>query len=213
VYNNFIFIETLNYLVIDKLVFKDLEFVSPNSQNTALTISASAPCADPFIFENRNYCFVARLTSYNSDSNTVSYYPVIYKYNYTDTTLEKIYPLNTTTMATLTGLFASNLTAKIVRISKPKLSYNSRNDKFNLAFIGNDSNNMSYIYSIVFNYKGNIVNIDDVTVYNIASTATAITYNMYDANNLTTLGLLSTTPLTSSPISIDQTAGTITIYG
>lgn len=213
VYNNFIFIETPNYLVIDKLVYKDLEFVSPNSQNTVLNISVSAPCADPFIFENRNYCFVARLTSFNSNSNTVSYYPIIYKYNYVDTTLEKIYPLNTTTLATLTGLFASKLTAKIVRISKPNLSYNSRNDKFNLAFIGNDSNNMAYIYSFVFNYKGNIVNIDDVTVYNIASTATAITYNMYDSNSFTTLGLLSTTPLGTNPISIDQTAGTITIYG
>ena len=213
VYNNFIFIETPSYLIIDKLVYKDLEFISPNTQNTVLNISVSAPCADPFIFENRNYCFVARLTSYNSNSNTVSYYPIIYKYNYTDTTLEKIYPVNTTSLATLTGIFASKLTSKIVRISKPKLTYNSRNDKFNLAFIGNDSNDLAYIYSITFNYKGNTVNIDETTVYNIASTATAITYNMYDLNTFTLLGLVSTTPLTSTPISIDQTAGTITIYG
>ena len=69
------------------------------------------------------------------------------------------------------------------------------------------------LHSITFNYKGNTVNIDETTVYNIASTATAITYNMYDLNTFTLLGLVSTTPLTSTPISIDQTAGTITIYG
>ena len=213
VHNNIIFIETSNYIVIDKLVYKELEFISPNTSNTVLNISVSAPYTPPFIFENQNYCFVAQLTSYRSNNNDVTYYPTIYKYNYTDTTLEKIYPLNTTSLATLTGLFASELTAKINSISKPTLSYNSRNDKFNLAFIGNDPNKMSYIYSIIFNYKGNIITIDSVVVYNVADTATAITYNMYDANSFTYYGLVSTTPLGSNPISINQSEGTITIYG
>jgi hypothetical protein len=208
IHDNTIFIESSNYLIIDKLLFDEI-FQAPNTANNVIALSGLSFAA-PFIHETLGYSIIVTMSGYNTQSNLVTYYPIIYKYTFATNSVKKIYPLNTTALSEITSHYSSSLNVKLTHISVPNLTYNSRNKKYGLTWVGYDQNHMSYIYQSIFDYKNDAIDINCANVYKLSDWTKTLTHNMRDSQSLTMYNLVSTSPINSN-FKISSSDGTIII--
>lgn len=210
-----IIIQTDNYIIFDKLVYVDGSIISPNTQNNIIEYNQTSynNCSMPLYFSiNSDYCFFVSTSAINVDKNTIAIYPQIYRYTVSKNVIDKIYPTNTTTNSTLTGLFSHNLPVYLTNVSKPVLTHNTRNNKHAINYIAYDQNNIAYIYSVIFDYYDNSIVINKVNMYTPGSNSIIKTYNLYDTPEFTTYGILTSGPATlTSTFTFNQTNGTVTI--
>lgn len=199
-------IQTKNYYIIEKIIYKDLQFLASNKPNIYYSISNPnfEKFSKPFFMEKAHSFYFCKMTVLPSTSalNSKTIYPEIYEYNINEHSVNKIYPKDTSesqlnSYFSLSGLGNTN----IVKIKQPDLTYNSRNDIISITVVGEDGNELGYILNYKFKRAQN-------TIYNIGSkvyalNSNATTHNFYDTT-LTTL--VSTTSL-SGRISKDLQTG------
>ena len=210
-----IIIQTTNYIIFDKIVYNNGSIVSPNTQNNVIIYNQNNynNCSMPLFFGiDKDYCFFVSTSAINVNNNAISIYPQIYRYTISKNVIDKIYPINTTTAATLTGLFSHTLPVHFNYASKPVLTHNTRNNKYAINYIAYDQNNIAYIYSVIFDYYDNNILINKVNMHTPGSNSIIKTYNIYDSSNFTSYGILSSSPVGfASTITFNQTNGNITI--
>jgi hypothetical protein len=182
IYNDFIWIRTLNYIIFDKISYVDGVFTDSGTNPNFLINSEQ--CSNPFIFENKNYCFIASLSIANIE-NVInqSIIPTIYKLDFDNYTLNKIYKGDITDYLHQTTY--SNV-VKYKHINCPKLFYNSRNDVYGIATTIEDQNQYPFIYKLKFEYDGS-------SIYNLYPRIIRMYDNVYE--NIETLNLNTTNNL------------------
>lgn len=176
VYNDIIYIQTKNYFIIDKVGYTN-EIVYAGTSNSYINIdkfNTVSNISEPFFFEDRDYCIVSVITGLSADYTNCLLQPIIYKIDYKTLTLKKIFntPMN---------IFINQLPIKIVRITKPVITYNSRNNLFALNCTILDLNNIPYIYQTLFTYDNAEVIIRSVVVTRFNSEVICSTINWYDS--------------------------------
>jgi hypothetical protein len=189
IYNDFIWIRTINHLVFEKLEYYQGKYVFSgttenyiNYTNYNYTINVS----NPFIFENRDYCMAVSLSVLSSISNNFSIVPTFYKINYKDCSMEEI--LNTESLLSYKNNTALN-PIKVKKINKPTICYNTRNNKYAVVCTVEDINEMNYVYKIIFEYDGMKISNQEIKFYAYLNGQKIQTINFYD--NPTLSGLLN----------------------
>lgn len=164
VYNNII-LETDNYLVFDKIVYEDGEFVSPGTKNTYYTRENNWQSFSNRFFNEKQktitFCITDTLTS-TLVSNAKPIFPNIYQLDLATNITTRLFPktLDEDTLSyindafSVSKFFSETFNVNIVRVDTPILTYNSFNDKYKLCFTGVDSNNLFHL----FDYEFEIVN-------------------------------------------------------
>ncbi len=183
IYNDFIWIRTINYIIFDKISYVDGNF--QNSATFGNFLENSKQCSNPFIFENRNYCFIAQLSVHNLEYvKNQGIIPIIYKIDFDKYILEEIYRGKTDDYIHMTGY--QNI-VKFKTINSPKIFYNSRNDIYGIACVIEDQNQYPFIYKLKFNYKQSIVS----DMYNNIIRLYDNVYEGIETYNLTNVNTIS----------------------
>lgn len=170
-----LFITTENYFIIDKIVYDGDQFIKPNTRNYSFDQSINSQftkISNPFFIENEKNVYFVRtnIVSELSSTNAKTIYPEIYKFNISKHINQKIFPAANTTNEELSGYFSlSALDVNIVRISKPSLTHNTRNDRYSITYIGEDGNNAAYIFNTIFKFDDQNVNILTTNAYRFAT--------------------------------------------
>lgn len=211
-YDN-ICVETDNYIVIDKISYKDGDFVSPSTKNNvfSLTNKDVSPFSNKFYNERDNtliFCTIQQVNSLSA-TNTKAFYPNITRYNFNTGISDNVYPKNTTASVlsstfNLSAVFDSDFNVNIVSIDKPVLSYNSFSDIYKIAYIGVDNNNLFHLFDITFDIIDSQVRFLNFKFYK--SDKTCLTTNFASVSTIfTSINSVSGT------YSITSSNGTLTI--
>ena len=170
IYDNII-VETDNYLVFDKIVYEDNNFIKPKTKNTYYyKENALQAFSNRFFNEkekNVTFCITDTIDSLSA-SNVKPIYPNIYQLDLTNNAVTKLFPKTSslTEIASLSSEFSfseffdSNYNVNIIRVDTPILTYNSFNEMYKLSFTGVDNNNLFHL----FDYEFDIIN-GNVTFY------------------------------------------------
>jgi hypothetical protein len=172
-YDN-ICVETDNYIVIDKIVYENGEFIAPSTKNNVFTLTNRdvSPFSNKFYNEKDNtlmFCTIQQVNALSA-TNTKAFYPNITKYNLETGISENVYPKNTTDNVlsytfNLSSLFSFNFNVNIVSVKKPALSYNSFNDVYKLTYMGMDNNNLFHLFDISFDIVNSDIRFLDAKFY------------------------------------------------
>lgn len=172
-YDN-ICVETDNYIVIDKIVYENGEFIAPSTKNNVFTLTNRdvSPFSNKFYNEKDNtlmFCTIQQVNALSA-TNTKAFYPNITKYNLETGISENVYPKNTTDNVlsytfNLSSLFSINFNVNIVSVKKPALSYNSFNDVYKLTYMGMDNNNLFHLFDISFDIVNSDIRFLDAKFY------------------------------------------------
>ncbi len=146
IYNDIIYIKTKNFIIFERYKF-DGQFYTLNTPSNIL----SGNLSEPFFFENKNFAFMCKMDLLTSNNlQEIQIIPNLYKIYYSDTHIENInYTLAT---GLSSDLFKNKIQVSYTRISKPTLTYNSRNKIYAATCTIYDGNNIPYIYQIFFNF-------------------------------------------------------------
>lgn len=151
-----IIIETEKYLLIDKVVYKNNNFVNPITKNTVFTKAdyLSKFSSRFFNEKDKTVTFVVLTQAPSlSASNFKSLCPNIYVYNINDNITSKVYPKPNTSVEdifNMSNIFSESCNFNIVKVQSPVLTYNSFNDVYKLTFIGEDNNGLFHIFDYGF---------------------------------------------------------------
>lgn len=125
--------------------------------------------------------------------------PELYQYDIKTYFLKKVFPLNQTDVAAISGL---NAALNLVTVDPPVLSYNELTSNYLLAILTKDNNGNDNLVEIVINNTKPLT-IETITVYNSNNTLTIvdppfITQNLTTTLSATTSGTYTVTPNTSA---------------
>ena len=200
-YNDIIFFQTKNYFIIDRIGYTN-EIVYTGTSNTYIEVdkaSSVSNISEPFFFEDRDYCIISVLSSLSSERTSSLLLPTIYKIDYRTLKLEKIFnePLD---------IFINKLPIKVVKITKPVLTYNTRNNLYAINATLLDLNNIPYLYQILFTYNDQDVTIRSVVATKFNGSVISNTLNWYDTS------VSSLTASIINPPTVNKTQGYIEMY-
>jgi hypothetical protein len=174
VYTDILYIKTKNFAIFEKYKF-DGKFYSANTPTNIL----SGNLSDPFFFENKSFalmCDVEILTS--NDLFGVQIVPHLYKIYYSDTHIEYInYTLNSSLSS---DAFKNKIQVSYTRVSRPTITYNSRNKIYAICCTLYDGNNVPYIYQIFLNFdeiQATILKVNLISLMEANSYKTVDIYN------------------------------------
>ena len=195
VYNNTYVFTTSSYTIVDKVVYKNNSFNKSSNIPLILTHGLNNEISNSFLVDNTLYFakYVLNTTSAVSAYNSRIFELKMYSYDvdafkYTQyTALSSSYDVNT-------KLDAYNV----------KLSYNKKQDIFNVAIDVKDTNKNYFLNVVQLRFKSGNVNLLNNKLF--YPTNGNLTINIYDSSNITSLlyNALATTP------NLDPTNGTIT---
>jgi len=142
-------IKTPSFLIIDKLVEDNGVFINPKTNIFQLTHSTNQFDKVSNRFSTDSGIYFCRLSALSSDiTNNFSIYPEIYKHDPNTSKTTRVYPISAETVLNDFKLIDENI--RYVSSDDPKLTYNSRNDIFTVAFLLKDQNEMFEMHSISF---------------------------------------------------------------
>jgi len=209
IYNDIIYFHTPNYFVVDRVAF-DGEVITRNSfTNNYLTIntlSSVVNVSSPFFFETRDYSLMCVITAVSANINASLLMPVFYNINNNTASITRLEILNVGPSA-----FENVLPVKFVKISKPILTYNSRNDVYGVVSTVFDANNLGYIYQILFKYDEKNILIKGVKLISLINHGSVETINWYDAQDMHQFEI-NYVPYAEATININNDQGCITIW-
>ena len=172
-----LFIETSSFFVIEKTTYKDREFISPRTFTNSLTINTNFFDKISNCLRVGNNVFYCRLTRQQVDGQPYSnnvLYPEIYKYNYIDEEVTKLFPTTTNTVDSSALYFNLSTVDNIyIESSKPILTYSSDNEQFNLGVLLKDQNQGPLLVNYLFEYTNDINFLNSETFVNTTSKYTA----------------------------------------
>lgn len=139
--NDVVFIETLNYLTINKIDMDDSGFIDPKTANYDITHSTTSfdKMSNRFKIKNNVYYCKLNTLSDSISSNNFIIYPEIYKFDLISFRNKKIFPQDLSQVTEFFNISGGNI--RYVTCNPPTLTYNSRNDIFTISFLLKDQNN------------------------------------------------------------------------
>ena len=172
-----LFIETSSFLVIEKTTYKDNQFISPRTFTNSLSVNTNFFDKVSNRLKINNdvfYCKMSRNQIAGQPYSNNLLYPQIYKYNYNDEVVTKIFP--TTTNPVISSALYFNLSTIdniYIECSKPVLTYSSDNEQFNLAVLLKDQNKGPLLVNYLFEYTNDINFLNSETFVNTTSKYTS----------------------------------------
>lgn len=174
IFYNTICVETPSYIVFDKIVYENGQYVEPSTSNTVYSISSASPLnvfsqrffnekektvsfckIIPAVIDNLGQLVTSVTDTQLINSNNKMFIPYIYQHNITDNTTKQLFPTSSEISQlsgsfTLAGEFDTECNFNPVRIKKPILTYNSLNDVYKLVFLLMDNNNHFHLVEHTF---------------------------------------------------------------
>ncbi len=204
IYNDILYIRTKNYAIFERYGF-DGKFNPLNTPSNAL----SGNLSEPFFFENKNFAILCKIDLLSANNINSIIVPTIYKISYDNTNIEEIiYTYDNS----LSGYdeFKNPLPVAFTRVSKPIITYNSRNKIYAICCTLYDNNNMPYLYKIFFKYN----NIELMILrINLISMMKAGSYTTIDFINNQHASLFNFNPLNSICTLQTSIEGSLDFYG
>lgn len=209
VFNDVIWIRTRKYLILDRISFEVDSFVYSGTSNNYIeyTQDGKIDVSNPFFFENRDYGMLTTLELSAYESNSFYIIPSIYKFEYKNTNISKIYP--EVIDSSFRNVSGSN-PVKICRINTQSFAYNSRNEKYSIITTVEDQNEYPYVYNFTFDYNGSEVTPDRIRLYTITSGSLVETCNTTDSNIISSGKIIYNNTL-SATSTITQNYGSLVI--
>ncbi len=196
-----LFIQTSSYFVIEQLEFKDGEFKDPFNNNISLPLNTNNfdKISNRFKKDLNVYYYKLKVEQDSTQTKTLSVYPEIYEYNYTEKTNTKIFPKNNLELSNNINRFIlSDYDVLYDKVDTPVITYRGDIDAFNLSYLVKDQNMSPVIASHNFfidnNSNVSFVRDDYVKAVNDNKTFTFENTNTLDSFNFN----LSSDPLTVS---------------
>lgn len=201
--NDVIIAETSNYFLIQGFEFDDGYFISKiqingNTLYNKPQYDAFVKVSNPFFISNHEkiyYCVTSLLSSLSSEKSK-SVYPTIYSYDIKTKKDKKIFPVSAD-LDQISNYFSLSAIdgINIVKISKPVLSHNNRNNIFTLTWTVEDGNYQSTVINMKFSHA---VNSDNITIQSVRAYRIqendSYTYNFFEplSATLNTSSILDT---------------------
>lgn len=197
VYDTFM-LATSSYLIIDRVKYASNAFVNPKTQNLTVEYNQNLYNTLSNRYKVNNDVYFATLSAYGTPSSTeIFVYPIIYKVNYSDFTMIKVFP-DVDDISTYSSEFKlSGLNVLYTEASSPYITFNGDTNVFNITYLLKDQNKSPYLISANFEDKGNIV-FKSVNSYVFGSDN--YTYQFTSTSTLTSFSTL----LSSSVITFNQ---------
>lgn len=208
IYNDIIYFHTPNYFVVDKLDFDGATITRKGYTNNYIhtpLLSSVASASSPFFFETKNYCLMCVVSSVSSDHNASMLLPVLYHVDYESAAMTQIEIDEFDA-----SMFINPLPVRFNRVSRPILTYNSRNDVCSITTSLFDGNNLSYTYQVMFFYDQQKAYIRGVKLVNMVQEGVQSTVNWYDVNN-TNMMETNFVPYAEASLTVDSNQGCIVI--
>lgn len=180
--NNTLFIETLSYMVIEPIKYKNEEFSNPNISKIVIKhgLDAYNEISNRFRVDNFVYYTLLEHISATSPSNDIKIYPKIYRYDLQNYVNELLFPNDLSLVTESFNISAGDI--RYVDIDAVTLTHSKRNDIFNITFVLKDQNNYFTIRRYDFELKDNIEFIKhEVVDSNVENFSTILDSN-YDTN-------------------------------
>lgn len=202
IFYNVIFVETKDYLVIDKLNYNyQTNNIEPfdSSKNFLPIYSADKnleKTSTIFFNEKTNQTFFAKTVLFSelSCSNKKIIYPEIYKIDVASPNLVKLYPNFETTYQNLSVFTHLDDDTNIERIDKPILSYNEDTQTFLINYFAKNSNNVFVNIFHEFNIKSSNINFIRHVAYKPEFFIKDINFTYYIPVSTATGASLTTSP-------------------
>jgi hypothetical protein len=209
VYDDFIWIRTLNYMVFDRIAYSKDSYV--DSGTTLNYIKNSKYVSDPFIFEQKDYCLVASLSLLNLNTiNNQKIVPIIKKFSFNEYILIDVYNGSDLDKVSLydTGL---GRTFKYKYVNTPRCFYNTRNNIYGMLGTIEDSNGFPSVYKWTFKYNESDITSLSCSMTELYEYDYIKTINLHTNNTLVSAGITFNT-INSCTYSIDQSNNSIIFY-
>ena len=172
-----LFIETSSFFVIEKTNYKDTKFISPRTFTNSLSINTNFFDKISNRLKVGNDVFYCRMKREQIDGQPYSnmlLYPEIYKYNYSNEEVTKLFPTTTNTTIDSALFFNLSTISNIYdETSKPILTYSTDNEQFNLAVLLKDQNKGPLLVNYLFEYTNDINFLNSETYVNTSSKNTS----------------------------------------
>lgn len=213
-YNDFFVIKTENYYIFEKINFENNEFIYSGTAESYLRHNSIGTeeiynISNLFVFENRNYGLIAKLSATNIKSNSFYIIPILYIVDYNTAIISKI-DLSIDFTKFLND--SVNNPIKINKIKTPVLTYNTRNNKYCVICIIEDSNQFPYIYEVKFDFNGSSISNEKVKLIKMIENGMYKTLNFFDKPSLNQNLLEINNILNETTVVIDQEEGEITFF-
>lgn len=208
--NDVIVAKTKNYFLIHGFNYENGYFTSKLNinGNTFFNVqptNAFEKLSNPFYIPSYNKIFYCITTLHNelSTFKSKTIYPTVYSYDILKKQSVQIFP-NDANLQNITQYFSlSSLDpTNIIRVSKPSITYNSRNNLFSITWTVQDGNYKSTIINMKFTHQSQSENIQikSIKAYKIGNDA--YTYNFFEPLSAS---LLSATSISTSVSAISST--------
>ena len=138
-----LFIQTSSYFVIEQLKFEANKFVDPFTDNISLSVNNNNfdKISNRFKKDLNVYYYKLKVEEHSTETKTLSVYPEIYEYSYTDKTNTKIFPKNNTQLqANINRFVLSGYDVLYDKLDTPRITYRGDIDAFNLSYLVKDQN-------------------------------------------------------------------------
>lgn len=208
IYNDIIYFHTLNYFVVDKIDFDGTSLSRKSYTNNYIHIpvlSSVASASSPFFFETKNYCLMCVVSSVSSEHNAALLLPMLYRVDYESAAMTRIEVDEFDA-----SLFINPLPVRFNRVSRPILTYNSRNELYAITTSLFDSNNLSYTYQVIFYYDQQKAYIHGVKLVNMVQEGVQSTVNWHDVNNINMMET-NFVPYAEASLTVDNNQGCIVV--
>jgi hypothetical protein len=145
--NSFLFVETYNYLVIEKILFNNGTFEDPKSKGIYVQHSDNtySKLSNRFKVDNSVYYYKLVYTATDTPTNFLLY-PQIYKFDMLNMENRVIFPSPNDTINNFFNVSGGDI--QYVMADDAVITHSSRNDIFNISFLLKDQNNVPRIYSL-----------------------------------------------------------------
>lgn len=169
-----IFFETANYFVYDKVVYDTTtgEIEKPLSPRNFVDMTGDKSfhkLSNTFFLEDTNkvYYVEMKLLPELSATNQKIIYPTVYEVDVNKATTKQLYPNFDETSDNLRvySLLDTIMDVNIVSIEKPVLTYNSRNQIFNVSYMAKDINNIPYIGTVEFKFENSVLVVQSANFF------------------------------------------------
>lgn len=173
---NSIFIQTDNYLIIDKINFNSGVFEKPETSPFNLNFYETSyqPISNRIKIEDE--VFFAKIVLDSIVNKNLIYHVEVYKHNTTTSKTDKIYPITTP------DYFTIDIDSKLIKIDTPILKYTNRNKIFSLVLLLKDQNDYPVLNTIDFTYQTNI-SFEKYTTTLLSNNSTSLIFDNISSIN------------------------------
>lgn len=211
VFNDFLYIKTTNHIIFEKIKFENNKFVYSGTSDNYLKLNSNSSTeiyntSNVFIFENRDYALIMCLSGGNIKSNSFYIIPILYKIDYFTNKITQI-EINADYTKYTNNVNKNPI--KLCKIKTPYLTYNSRNNKYGVLAIIEDSNEYPYLYQLKFDFKGDKIVNDEIKLYTLLENGVYETINFYDTPSLSSSDIDLNNILNVTNVVINQSEGEI----